>query len=319
MKLGNIFKKVVKQEEDPEQESNVVAKERLQLVLMQDRANVSAEFLEMMKNEIVSVVQKYIDVDEEAMDIRLTTEPNEDGTNGIPRIYANIPIIQIKNESKFGRLQIQNADGEVISEIGGKKEQSIFAEVNEGDIFAEGDEDNIEIEGTIIDRKEEVEDVVDEDVKQDNKTQVEDTITQDINSIEESIDELEEYVEEDDDDENIVFEEDEDIEDDEVVYEEDDSDDDVTFDDLLKAAEEAESNHDEELQQMKTMVSAASTVEPTVEDSELEEDSLLQKLSDIDEDESDNGSLKNSSNNNNINNYNNNNKHSHSKKHKKRR
>lgn len=318
MKLGNIFKKVVKQEEDPEQESNVVAKERLQLVLMQDRANVSAEFLEMMKNEIVSVVQKYIDVDEEAMDIRLTTEPNEDGTNGIPRIYANIPIIQIKNESKFGRLQIQNADGEVISEIGGKKEQSIFAEVNEGDIFAEGDEDNIEIEGTIIDRKEEVEDVVDEDVKQDNKTQVEDTITQDISSIEESIDELEEYVEEDDDDENIVFEEDDDIKDDEVVYEEDDSDDDVTFDDLLKAAEEAESNHDEELQQMKTMVSAASTVEPTVEDSELEEDSLLQKLSDIDEDESDNGSLKNSSNNNNINNYNNN-KHSHSKKHKKRR
>ena len=318
MKLGNIFKKVVKQEEDPEQESNVVAKERLQLVLMQDRANVSAEFLEMMKNEIVSVVQKYIDVDEEAMDIRLTTEPNEDGTNGIPRIYANIPIIQIKNESKFGRLQIQNADGEVISEKKKKKEQSIFAEVNEGDIFAEGDEDNIEIEGTIIDRKEEVEDVVDEDVKQDNKTQVEDTITQDINSIEESIDELEEYVEEDDDDENIVFEEDDDIEDDEVVDEEDDSDDDVTFDDLLKAAEEAESNHDEELQQMKTMVSAASTVEPTVEDSELEEDSLLQKLSDIDEDESDNGSLKNSSNNNNINNYNNN-KHSHSKKHKKRR
>ena len=319
MKLGNIFKKVVKQEEDPEQESNVVAKERLQLVLMQDRANVSAEFLEMMKNEIVSVVQKYIDVDEEAMDIRLTTEPNEDGTNGIPRIYANIPIIQIKNESKVGRLQIQNADGEVISENGKKKEQSIFAEVNEGDIFAEGDEDNIEIEGTIIDRKEEVEDVVDEDVKQDNKTQVEDTITQDINSIEESIDELEEYVEEDDDDENIVIEEDDDIEDDEVVYEEDDSDDDVTFDDLLKAAEEAESNHDEELQQMKTMVSAASTVEPTVEDNELEEDSLLQKLSDIDEDESDNGSLKNSSNNNNINNYNNNNKHSHSKKHKKRR
>ena len=50
MRLGNIFKKVVTQENDPEPESKAVAKERLQLVLMQDRANVSAEFLEMIKS-----------------------------------------------------------------------------------------------------------------------------------------------------------------------------------------------------------------------------------------------------------------------------
>lgn len=273
MKIGNIFKKVVKQEEDPEQESNVVAKERLQLVLMQDRANVSAEFLEMMKNEIVSVVQKYIDVDEDAMDIRLTTEPNEDGTNGIPRIYANIPIIQIKNESKFGRLQIQNADGEVISEIGGNKEISKFAEINDGEIFSEGEEDDdIEIKGTIIDRKEVEDDEVQnvEPVKQsvvveeDNKTQVEEYDEESL--LEETIEELEEYDEDEYDDE----------------LEEDD--DDVTFDDLLKAAENEESDHEEEVKKMKARVAEAASIEEQDEDSE--EDSLLQKLSDIDEDES---------------------------------
>ena len=273
MKIGNIFKKVVKQEEDPEQESNVVAKERLQLVLMQDRANVSAEFLEMMKNEIVSVVQKYIDVDEDAMDIRLTTEPNEDGTNGIPRIYANIPIIQIKNESKFGRLQIQNADGEVISEIGGNKEISKFAEINDGEIFSEGEEDDdIEIKGTIIDRKEVEDDEVQnvEPVKQsvvveeDNKTQVEEYDEESL--LEETIEELEEYDEDEYDDE----------------LEEDD--DDVTFDDLLKAAENEESNHEEEVKKMKARVAEAASIEEQDEDSK--EDSLLQKLSDIDEDES---------------------------------
>ena len=272
MKIGNIFKKVVKQEEDPEQESNVVAKERLQLVLMQDRANVSAEFLEMMKNEIVSVVQKYIDVDEDAMDIRLTTEPNEDGTNGIPRIYANIPIIQIKNESKFGRLQIQNADGEVISEIGGNKEISKFAEINDGEIFSEGEEDDdIEIKGTIIDRKEVEDDEVQnvEPVKQsvvveeDNKTQVEEDDEESL--LEETIEELEEYDEDEYDDE----------------LEEDD--DDVTFDDLLKAAENEESDHEEEVKKMKARVAEAASIEEQDEDSE--EDSLLQKLSDIDEDE----------------------------------
>ena len=273
MKIGNIFKKVVKQEEDPEQESNVVAKERLQLVLMQDRANVSAEFLEMMKNEIVSVVQKYIDVDEDAMDIRLTTEPNEDGTNGIPRIYANIPIIQIKNESKFGRLQIQNADGEVISEIGGNKEISKFAEINDGEIFSEGEEDDdIEIKGTIIDRKEVEDDEVQnvEPVKQsvvveeDNKTQVEEYDEESL--LEETIEELEEYDEDEYDDE----------------LEEDD--DDVTFDDLLKAAENEESDHEEEVKKMKARVAEAASIEEQDEDSK--EDSLLQKLSDIDEDES---------------------------------
>ena len=271
MKIGNIFKKVVKQEEDPEQESNVVAKERLQLVLMQDRANVSAEFLEMMKNEIVSVVQKYIDVDEDAMDIRLTTEPNEDGTNGIPRIYANIPIIQIKNESKFGRLQIQNADGEVISEIGGNKEISKFAEINDGEIFSEGEEDDdIEIKGTIIDRKEVEDDEVQnvEPVKQsavveeDNKTQVKEYDEESL--LEETIEELEEY----DEDEYDELEED---------------DDDVTFDDLLKAAENEESDHEEEVKKMKARVAEAASIEEQDEDSE--EDSLLQKLSDIDEDE----------------------------------
>lgn len=263
MRLGNIFKKVVTQESDPEPESKAVAKERLQLVLMQDRANVSAEFLEMMKNEIVSVIQKYIDVDEKAMDIRLTTEPNEDGTNGIPKIYANIPIIQIKNESKFGRLQIQNAAGEIVGEITRKKEPSKFAEVNEGEIFEEGTEvDNIEIESTVIDRKEPVqeeeeENIVAEVISNQNITNTED--------LEDSIDELDEYLEEDDEDEY-----------------DDDDDDDVTFDDLLKAAEEADEEEeeivqDEELDDMKKIVEE-------LPKSENDEDSLFQKLSDIDED-----------------------------------
>ena len=36
------------------------AKERLHLVLMQDRANVSADFLDLMKQEIIDVIKKYI-------------------------------------------------------------------------------------------------------------------------------------------------------------------------------------------------------------------------------------------------------------------
>lgn len=65
---------------------------------MQDRANVSADFLEMMKQEIIEVIKKYIDVDEKDIDVRLTNKTNEDGTTGAPALYANIPIAGIKQD-----------------------------------------------------------------------------------------------------------------------------------------------------------------------------------------------------------------------------
>ena len=94
------FNKFIKKEEKEVPNSKDAAKERLHLVLMQDRANVSADFLELMKQEIIEVIKKYIDVDERAIDVRLTNKENEDGTNGAPALYANIPILNIKNEAR---------------------------------------------------------------------------------------------------------------------------------------------------------------------------------------------------------------------------
>ena len=55
--FGKFFKKMVKPETVEDVESKDAAKERLQLVLMQDRANVSADFLELMKQEIIDVIK----------------------------------------------------------------------------------------------------------------------------------------------------------------------------------------------------------------------------------------------------------------------
>lgn len=97
--IANFFKKLMKSEKK-EPGSRDAAKERLHLVLMQDRANVSADFLELMKQEIIEVIKKYIEVDEKEIDVRLTNKENEDGTNGAPALYANIPILNIRNEMK---------------------------------------------------------------------------------------------------------------------------------------------------------------------------------------------------------------------------
>lgn len=99
-----IFKKA-KKKELMQADSKETAKERLRLVLMQDRANVSADFLDLMRREIIEVIKKYIDIDEEAMDVRLTNEVNEDGVQGAPALYANIPIINIKEEARKTQKQ----------------------------------------------------------------------------------------------------------------------------------------------------------------------------------------------------------------------
>ena len=72
------FKKLTKSNAEESNNSKDTAKERLHLVLLQDRANVSADFLELMKQEIIDVIKKYIEVDESAIDVRLTNKKTED-------------------------------------------------------------------------------------------------------------------------------------------------------------------------------------------------------------------------------------------------
>ena len=102
--LTTFFKRVLKQGPTADESSKDTAKERLHLVLMQDRANVSADFLDLMKQEIIDVIKKYIEVDEKEIDVRLTNKANEDGTTGAPALYANIPIVNIKNELKAEKI-----------------------------------------------------------------------------------------------------------------------------------------------------------------------------------------------------------------------
>ncbi|HHY24135.1 MAG TPA: cell division topological specificity factor MinE [Clostridiaceae bacterium] len=78
--------------------SKEVAKERLKLVLIHDRANVSPQFLEMIKSEIIKVITNYIDVDEELLDIQLTRTKSDDGESIVPALVANIPIKNLKNK-----------------------------------------------------------------------------------------------------------------------------------------------------------------------------------------------------------------------------
>ena len=100
------FNKFFKKNENTSEEKGKVknkehAKERLHLVLMQDRANVSADFLDMMRQEIIDVIKKYVNIDDKEIDVKLTNKQNSDGTVGAPALYANIAFKSVKSEIKL--------------------------------------------------------------------------------------------------------------------------------------------------------------------------------------------------------------------------
>lgn len=76
-----------------------VAKDRLKLVLVHDRVDCSAELLEMLKTDIIKVIQSYMVIDEEELDICITQTRSEDNKGVVPVLFANIPIKSIRKAS----------------------------------------------------------------------------------------------------------------------------------------------------------------------------------------------------------------------------
>lgn len=62
------------------------AKERLQLVLVHDRADLEPGRLEAMKDEMLDVISRYVDIDRQSVHISLTNDRNEQ------RLVADIPL-----------------------------------------------------------------------------------------------------------------------------------------------------------------------------------------------------------------------------------
>ncbi len=158
--ITNFFKRIGKKDQ-LEASSKDTAKERLHLVLMQDRANVSADFLDMMRKEIIEVIKKYIDVDENDIDVRLTNRTNEDGTTGAPALYANIPIAGIKEEAKNKKTEE-------------KEEKTEEQKIDEKKVEKEAVEDK-KVKDKELENKEEKETKTDETEKKDETVEVEDT------------------------------------------------------------------------------------------------------------------------------------------------
>jgi len=81
--MGNIFDKVFGGRKPS---SSQVAKERLQLVLVHDRSNLTPAQVAAMKDEILQVIARYVEFDPDEVEIDLTSENRQN------LLMAHIPI-----------------------------------------------------------------------------------------------------------------------------------------------------------------------------------------------------------------------------------
>ncbi len=77
--------------------SGDVAKDRLKLLLVSDRADCSPDVMEAIKNDIIQVISKYMEIDSEGLDIQITQTESETNNGTVPALYANIPIKDLKH------------------------------------------------------------------------------------------------------------------------------------------------------------------------------------------------------------------------------
>ncbi len=76
--------------------SKDVAKQRLKLVLIHDRNELSPGLVQAIRREIVQVLNKYVEIDMSALEVDLTRIKDDDGSFA-SALVANIPITGVKD------------------------------------------------------------------------------------------------------------------------------------------------------------------------------------------------------------------------------
>jgi len=135
MILANLYNKVLgffRQTEKEEVESaKDTACNRLRVVLMQDRTNLTPELMDRMRKELVELLSKYVEMDKEALDLSL----EQDGDQ--VALMLSIPVIRAKDEDEIK---------EALAKEDAEKEDTSEDEAEDKEETSEEDETEEEVE-----------------------------------------------------------------------------------------------------------------------------------------------------------------------------
>lgn len=76
---------------DSTSSSKNIARERLRLVLVHDRINVSPQLLESLKEDLIRVISHYMEIDESSLEVSLNSVDDSSVA-----LVANIPVLKMK-------------------------------------------------------------------------------------------------------------------------------------------------------------------------------------------------------------------------------
>lgn len=76
-------------------DSKDTAVNRLRLVLMQDRTNLTPEILHRMRSELIEVLSKYVELDKEALELNFEQEGEQ------MALMLSIPVVRAKDEAEI--------------------------------------------------------------------------------------------------------------------------------------------------------------------------------------------------------------------------
>lgn len=126
--IYNTVAKFFRQSDEPVigEASKAVAANRLKLVLMQDRTNLTPKVLEQMRGEMIDLLSKYLEMDKDMLELNFEQEGDQ------VALMLSIPVIRAKDED------------EIEAAISEQNEKNISEDENEED--TENSEDSSEEE-----------------------------------------------------------------------------------------------------------------------------------------------------------------------------
>ena len=133
--IYNTVAKFFRQSDEPVagDASKAVATNRLKLVLMQDRTNLTPRVLEQMRSELVDLLSKYLEMDKELLELNFEQEGDQ------VALMLSIPVIRAKDEEEIEAALAEAETAEETDEEADSEENESEETDEEAEVVAEAE------------------------------------------------------------------------------------------------------------------------------------------------------------------------------------
>ena len=164
-------------DEEQGEQSKSVATNRLKLVLMQDRTNLTPRILEQMRSELIDLLSRYVELDKELLDLNFEQEGDQ------VALMLSIPVIRAKDEEEIDAAIKEHE--EMLKAAAQKAEQE------EKDEDSDAEADNEQADEEVVDTNEEDQTIIDEETassdtdneEEQNEAEKADAIVKELNEV----------------------------------------------------------------------------------------------------------------------------------------